>query len=266
MLSKYGQYRKIDGWKPLGIEYTFERLTRSGHHHAKVPIRTAARLMSSTAVPHKQSAVNTLLEGAKKTFLRSPGSEQWIDIMWSGLSCWMVIRSGLFKNKTKKQHNRSPEFRSKAILPYTADLREIVKRILEKHRMRTIFKPIIILRTVLSSGKNTVPAGKLRGVVCEIPCGVCEHKYIGETNSPVAKGGYWGLNPPNKAPSPPNWNVKHYKSVSSVNFQSVESPCKNPKPPRKNAKRPYWKLSGDGSGNKTKPEYPTERTPQGHLT
>ena len=29
---------------------------------------------------------------------------------------------------------------------------------------------------------------------------------------PVAMGGFGGLSPPNKAPSPPNGNMKHYKS------------------------------------------------------
>jgi len=40
--------------------------------------------------------------------------------------------------------------------------------------------PIIELSTVLSSGKDPVPARKRRGVVYEIPFGDCEHKYIGE--------------------------------------------------------------------------------------
>jgi len=46
--------------------------------------------------------------------------------------------------------------------------------------IQTIFKPIIKLSTVLSSGKDTVPARKRRGVVYEIPRGNCVHKYIGE--------------------------------------------------------------------------------------
>jgi len=32
-------------------------------------------------------------------------------------------------------------------------------------------------------------------------------------HSPVGPGGFGGLIPPNKAPSPPNWNMKHCKSV-----------------------------------------------------
>jgi len=92
----------------------------------------------------------------------------------------MVIRNGWLRTERRK-YNRPPEFRSKVILPYSADLGETLKRILEKHRVRTIFKPIIKLSTVLASGKDAVPTNKRRGVVYEIPCGNCEHRYIGET-------------------------------------------------------------------------------------
>jgi len=66
-----------------------------------------------------------------------------------------------FKNKKKKQHYKSPEFRSKVILLYTPDLGETLKRILERHRIQTLIK----LSTVLSSGNDTVPASKRRGVL-----------------------------------------------------------------------------------------------------
>ena len=38
-----------------------------------------------------------------------------------------------------------------------------------------------VLSTILTSGKDAVSASKRRGVVYEIPCGSCEHRYIGET-------------------------------------------------------------------------------------
>ena len=60
-----------------------------------------------------------------------------------------------------------------------------MKRILERHRIQTLFKPIIklcsLLSTILASGKDAVPASKRRGVVYKIPCGSCEHRYISET-------------------------------------------------------------------------------------
>jgi len=96
-------------------------------------------------------------------------------LLLNGYPKWMI------EDKKKKQYNRPPEFRSKVILPHSADLGETLKQILERHRIRTIFKPIIKLCIVLASGKDTVPACKRRGVVYEIPCGSCEHRYIGET-------------------------------------------------------------------------------------
>jgi len=87
----------------------------------------------------------------------------------------------MIKDKKKTQYNRPPEFQSKVVSPYSADLGETLKRILERHRVRTISKPIVKLSTVLASGKDAVPATKRRGVVCEIPSWSCEHRYIGET-------------------------------------------------------------------------------------
>jgi len=52
-----------------------------------------------------------------------------------------------------------------------------LKRILER---QSVLKPIIEISTVLSSGKDTIPASKQLGIVCEIPCGNCEHKCIKE--------------------------------------------------------------------------------------
>jgi len=63
----------------------------------------------------------------------------------------------MIQNKKKKQHNRSLEFISNIILPCTADLGETLKRILERHRIRIIFKPIIKLTIVLSLGKIPYP-------------------------------------------------------------------------------------------------------------
>ena len=62
--------------------------------------------------------------------------------------------------------------------------------------------------------------------------------------SPVVTGGFGGLSAPNKAPSPPNWNMKQYKLVEFFSNFNVKPPCTNLKPP-------YWRLSGDGSDTHT---------------
>ena len=42
--------------------------------------------------------------------------------------------------------------------------------------------------------------------------------------SPRGGGAFGGLSPPNKTPSPPNWNTKHYKSVEILSMFRVSSP------------------------------------------
>ena len=71
---------------------------------------------------------------------------------------WMI------QNK-KLQHNRFSEFISKVILPCATDLGESSKRILEKRRKRIISIYSNQSSTILSSGKDIVPANKRRGVV-----------------------------------------------------------------------------------------------------
>ena len=137
-------------------------------------------LDQNTLKQHKQSVVNNLLEQARKLSSTAQDLNNELKcvkgiLLLNGYPKWMI------KNKQKKQHNRSPEFRSKVILPYSVDLGETLKRILERHRVRTIFKTIIKLSTVLASEKGAVPARKRWDIVYEIPCGNCEHRYIGET-------------------------------------------------------------------------------------
>ena len=60
-------------------------------------------------------------------------------------------------------------------------------------------------------------------------------------------GGLLGLSPLNKAPSLPNWNMKHYNQLSVCQFLECQVPPHKPWSPRRSAKPFYWKLSGAGS-------------------
>jgi len=118
---------------------------------------------SEHPIQHKQSVVNTLFQRAKKLSSTAQDLNNELKyvkrtLLLNGYPKWII------KNR-KKQHNRSPELRSKIVLPYSADLGETLKRILERHRIQTFFKPIIKLSTILASGKAAVPASKRRGVV-----------------------------------------------------------------------------------------------------
>jgi len=48
---------------------------------------------------------------------------------------------------------------------------------------------------------------------------------------PSLRGGFGGLSPPNKAPSPSNWNMKHYKSVEFFSSLNVKPPLHERKAP-----------------------------------
>jgi len=61
------------------------------------------------------------------------------------------------------------------------------------------------------------------------------------------RGSFGGLAPPDKAPSPPNWNMKHYNQLSFCQLFNVKPPRTNPKTPSRTTKPPYWKLSGNRS-------------------
>ena len=112
---------------------------------------------SEHPIQHKQSVVNTLFQRAKKLSSTAQDLNSELKyvkrtLLLNGYPKWII------KNRKKKQHSRSPEFRSKIVLPYSADLGETLKRILERHRIRTFFKPMIKLSTILASGKDAVPA------------------------------------------------------------------------------------------------------------
>jgi len=51
---------------------------------------------------------------------------------------------------------------------------------------------------------------------------------------PSTRGSFGGLSPPNKAPSPPNWDMKHYKSVECFQILECQAIPKKRKAPRRN--------------------------------
>ena len=47
-------------------------------------------------------------------------------------------------------------------------------------------------------------------------------------------GAFGGLAPQTKLQAPPNWNIKHYKSVEFLSIFSVKPPRRKAKPPIEN--------------------------------
>ena len=55
---------------------------------------------------------------------------------------------------------------------------------------------------------------------------------------PSPQGSFGGLSSPNKAPSPPNWNMKHYKSVEFLSIFRISSHPAQTQNPHTNANPP----------------------------
>ena len=75
--------------------------------------------------------------------------------------------------------------RALAVLPYVERVSQTLRRCLEQHGIRTVFKSDTTLRNHLVRPKDPVPPGRRDGVVYRIPCGECDAVYIGETGRPV---------------------------------------------------------------------------------
>jgi len=72
-------------------------------------------------------------------------------------------------------------------------------------------------------------ATQWRRSVFSEPFGV-QLEYVGSVPSPRREV-FGGLSPPNKAPRPPNWNLKHYWSVEFLSLFNVKPPLHERKAP-----------------------------------
>ena len=79
------------------------------------------------------------------------------------------------------------EYKSFAVLPFMDGVSGQLRRILEGHGIRTVFRSSTTLRNHLVHPKDPVPPGRRGGVVYEIPCGECDQVYIGETGRPIGE-------------------------------------------------------------------------------
>ena len=69
-------------------------------------------------------------------------------------------------------------------LPYVRGVSERIDRVcksLTTVKIKVVFKPIRILRHILTNVKNNLPSEKKKGVVYTVPCIDCGKKYVGET-------------------------------------------------------------------------------------
>ena len=72
-------------------------------------------------------------------------------------------------------------------MPYVEGLAPQLKRRLENHGIRTVFRSDSTLRKQLVHPKDPVPILRQDGVVYSIPCKGCDGSYIGETYRPLGE-------------------------------------------------------------------------------
>ncbi|XP_041467403.1 uncharacterized protein LOC121417737 [Lytechinus variegatus] len=94
-----------------------------------------------------------------------------------------------FIKKSRKPKERiileEKQFTSTVVLPYVSSIAHQLRRRLEKHNIRAVFKSDTTLRNQLVTAKDPIPTYRKDGVVYQIPCKDCNFSYIGETGRPV---------------------------------------------------------------------------------
>ena len=79
------------------------------------------------------------------------------------------------------------DFKSTVVLPFVDTISRQLRRQLEKHSIRAVFKSDTTIRKQLVRPKDPAPPGRLDSVVYKIPCKSCDKVYIGETGRPVSE-------------------------------------------------------------------------------
>ena len=86
-----------------------------------------------------------------------------------------------------KADSEQLEYKSFVVLPFVDGISMQLKRTLEGHGVRTVFRSSTTLRNQLVRPKDPVPPERRGGVVYKIPCGQCSKVYIGETGRPIGE-------------------------------------------------------------------------------
>ena len=68
-----------------------------------------------------------------------------------------------------------------AVVPYAQGVSERVKRTLQQFNIKTAFKPIRTLASILKKPKDRSPEERIAGIVDRVECKDCDFSYIGES-------------------------------------------------------------------------------------
>ena len=91
-------------------------------------------------------------------------------------------------SKKKKVPTEEPaQYKSTVVLPFVSSISRQLRRHLEKHNIRAVFKSDTTIRNQLVHPKDPALPDRRDGVVYRVPCGTCDKVYIGETGRPVGE-------------------------------------------------------------------------------
>ena len=109
------------------------------------------------------------------------------------------VRSALISNgyprsfiqrvaKQKRATTNEPaSYKATVVLPFVEGVSQQLRRRLENHGIRAVFKSDTTIRKHLVRPKDPALPDRRDGVVYKIPCGNCDKVYIGETGRPVGE-------------------------------------------------------------------------------
>ncbi|XP_030849885.1 uncharacterized protein LOC115927767 [Strongylocentrotus purpuratus] len=88
------------------------------------------------------------------------------------------------KNRSSEPRDQKV-YKTFTVLPYIDGVSQQLKRRLESHGIRTVFRSDTTLRQQLTRPKDPIPPHRRDGIVYNIPCKGCDRSYIGETARPI---------------------------------------------------------------------------------
>jgi hypothetical protein len=137
---------------------------------------------------HKLSVVRTLLDRSKSLVSDQSDKIKEDQHVKTALQCcgypdWTFrqVRNQMESVEKKKKQQDDTSKRSLVVLPYVEKVSELVRRVLQKHKVTVAMRPFRTVRQLLVHPKDRQVKEETTECVYKIPCGNCDKSYIGET-------------------------------------------------------------------------------------
>ena len=84
-------------------------------------------------------------------------------------------------NEQRKVQTETPTHIDSVVVPYIKVVSDQIRRVLHKHRIRTVFKPHNTIGSIFKKPKDRAPQERIAGVVYKVKCNDCNFTYVGES-------------------------------------------------------------------------------------